>query len=91
MIAKDTLTPTPWAVICCFHGQVFMTGKEYSRQLSLPDSRWTCPICDRVCTWDDDNSAKYSHLGGSEQLTPNLEKLAQSWKKNHDFASEKSG
>lgn len=28
---------------------------------------------------------------GCEQLMPNLEKLAQSWKKNHDFASEKSG
>jgi hypothetical protein len=32
-----------------------------------------------------------NQVQGCEQLTPNLENLTQSWKNNHDFASEFSG
>lgn len=46
---------TPWAVLCAEHGRVFMTEDEYGRQLSRPDSRWTCPKCGEVSDFDDDN------------------------------------
>jgi hypothetical protein len=48
-------TPTPFAVICTAHGRQFMTSDEYGRQLSRPDSRWTCPKCGEIGQFDDDN------------------------------------
>lgn len=47
--------PTPWAVRCPEHGQVYLTSHEYRRQLARADVRWWCPICGLVCDWDDDN------------------------------------
>lgn len=61
-------SPTPWAIICDpvdMHGvgvmsggcgQVFLTRKEYLRQLSLPDARWVCPKCGASpVDFDDEN------------------------------------
>lgn len=49
---------TPWAIICPVHGQVFLSEKEYLRQLSKPDAKWTC-YCGEVSDWDDDNYEEY--------------------------------
>lgn len=53
--------PTPWAVRCwdCGQGEdcalVFLTRREYARQLGLPDACWFCPRCGRDAAFDDDN------------------------------------
>lgn len=46
--------PTPWAVLCPEHGQVFLAEAEYMRQLGNPNALWRCP-CGRTANWDDDN------------------------------------
>lgn len=55
---RQSSTPTPYAVICPTHGQVFLTETEYSQQLSRPNSLWKCP-CGEIGSWDDDNWEKY--------------------------------
>lgn len=45
---------TPYAVLCDDHGQQFLTEQQYSRQLSRPDSFWSCPRCGEYAYWDDD-------------------------------------
>jgi hypothetical protein len=54
---RESPTPTPWAVLCQAHGQVFLTEAEYDRQLMRPDSVWECPRagCSHFARWDDDN------------------------------------
>jgi len=51
-------TPSPFAVQC-WHGgrptKVYLTRAEYGRQLSRPDSMWTCPACGKDAFWDDAN------------------------------------
>lgn len=47
--------PTPWAVICAVHGQVYLTEDEYVKQLERPNSYWRCPRCNMTATWDDAN------------------------------------
>lgn len=42
----DRGKPSPYAVYCPIHGKAYLTEKEYTRQLSRPDDRWTCPIMD---------------------------------------------
>jgi hypothetical protein len=32
---------------------VFLTYKQYEYQLSRPDSKWECPMCGSVASWDD--------------------------------------
>lgn len=54
----ESPTPTPWAVECGEHGQVFLTEAEYSRQMANPDNNWTCPRCGADAGWDDDNYEK---------------------------------
>ena len=51
--------PTPYAVQCPEHGQVFMDHDEYMRQLCRPDSRWECPRCGELAWWDDENYERY--------------------------------
>jgi hypothetical protein len=53
--------PTPYAVICPTHGQVFLTHDEYINQMCKPDSLWKCPIDGMVCSFDDKN---YEHALG---------------------------
>lgn len=48
-------TKTPYAILCSTHEQVFLTSQEYDRQMKRPNSLWTCPICNEVAPWDDDN------------------------------------
>lgn len=50
--------PTPYAVNCknCMILR-FLTEAQYQRQLSKPDSLWTCPVCGEVAQWDDDCQA----------------------------------
>ena len=62
--------PTPWGVHCigvdigvgyqvCNSGNIiYLTKKEYSRQLSQANSVWKCPLCGRDAWWDDDNYSK---------------------------------
>jgi len=60
---------TAWRVVCPEHGPVFLTQREYQRQMSAFNSEWTCPawedgdptdpraagpgICGQLCRWDD--------------------------------------
>ena len=46
--------PTPWAVICCDHGRVFLSYHEYVRQMNRPDSVWICPACGDSAGFDDE-------------------------------------
>ncbi len=51
--------PTPWAIICRIHDQVFLTRGEYERQMDDPNALWKCPICGRSAIWDDTNYEAY--------------------------------
>ena len=54
---------TPWAIHCegpwdlpgHGHGLVYLTLKEYKRQMNAPDSLWKCPLCRYSADWDDGN------------------------------------
>jgi hypothetical protein len=48
-------TPTPWAVRCPNHGQVFLTHAEYVRQMYHADTLWLCPTCKEASWFDDAN------------------------------------
>ena len=50
---------TPYAIICEEHGQVFLTAKEYERQLMCPDRLWECPHCREAAAFDDENFERY--------------------------------
>lgn len=51
--------PTPYAIICSKDGQVFLSNDEYARQMSRPDSFWTCPKCGERASFDDDNYERF--------------------------------
>ena len=55
-VSKD---PTPYAVDCTNCGLVYMTEEFYSEQMMCPDSKWICPICGRISSWNDDNYESY--------------------------------
>lgn len=57
MNSRTSEAPTPWAVTCPTHGQVFLSREEYSRQLVAIDNPWTCPECEARADWDDENYA----------------------------------
>jgi hypothetical protein len=54
---------TPYAVHCqgpwdmpghgC--GLVYLTEKEYSRQMNAPSKTWRCPLCRYEADWSDAN------------------------------------
>ena len=48
-------TRTAYAIRCWTHGQVFLTYAEYMGQMSRPDSRWECPHCREMASFDDQN------------------------------------
>lgn len=52
---------TPYAILCktptC--GKVYLTEQEYLAQMSQPNLRWCCPVCDKVAEWDDETFEAY--------------------------------
>lgn len=65
---KVSKTPTPYAVRCRIHGQVFLTPAEYDYQMDNPDALWMCPICGHAASFDDDNyEARISQNNFGEQ------------------------
>lgn len=46
--------PTPWAVSCPNHGQIFLTQMEYDRQMDDKNIGWICP-CGQLADFDRDN------------------------------------
>ena len=50
---------TPYALICKNCGQVFLTAKEYERQLMQPNRLWECPMCREAAAFDDKNMEKH--------------------------------
>jgi len=56
MVSVD---PTPYAIICPTHKQVFLTHNEYVRQMEIPSARWKCPICQTISNWDDEPYEEY--------------------------------
>jgi hypothetical protein len=53
-------------VLCPDHGQSPLTFKEYVKQLSCPDSKWTCPICGKCAGFNDQH---FHELHGRSGLT----------------------
>lgn len=54
-MSGESPTPTRYAVICPLHRQVFLTKEEYDFQMWHADSKWICPRCYLVSSFDDDN------------------------------------
>lgn len=48
-------TRTAYAVNCSQDGQVFLTLREYLRQMHRPDAMWECPICGELAEFDARN------------------------------------
>jgi predicted RNA-binding Zn-ribbon protein involved in translation (DUF1610 family) len=51
-------TPTAYKIYCPDDGSIYLTQKEYDRQMSFDNASvgWTCPVCGRHdCGWDDNN------------------------------------
>lgn len=57
-------TPTQYAVHCtgsanppnctpCTSGPIYLTYREYMRQLCKPNDGWKCPKCGSWADWDD--------------------------------------
>jgi hypothetical protein len=59
--------PSPFAVICRTHGQVYITEDDYVKQLSMPDALWTCPECGGVAEFDDDNYEYWTEEGEPDE------------------------
>lgn len=53
--------PTPWAVRCLTHGQVYLTRRQYEYQLERIDRFWRCPYCGRISKFDFDNFEAHKH------------------------------
>ena len=64
---QRTTEDTPWAVQCLEHGKVVLSRKEYDKQMGRPDARWECPICLRVCMWDDDHEEEWYRKRKNDQ------------------------
>ena len=58
---KISNSHTPYAIICVKpeHGRIFLTTKEYNRQMNNPNDLWECPICNKEAMFDDVNFEKY--------------------------------
>lgn len=67
-LAGESKTPTGYAVNCPMDGLVYLTDAEYSRQMSRPDSSWSCPRCGRPADWDDATYELY--ISGLEDEAP---------------------
>jgi hypothetical protein len=60
----ESKTETGFAVYCrsgCNPGgeAIHLTEEEYTRQLSRPDARWSCPRCGEFAVWSDAIYEKY--------------------------------
>lgn len=54
-VREVSIFPTRYAVQCEGCGRVFLTEREFSRQVEHPTLKWECPRCGAVATWDDEN------------------------------------
>lgn len=61
----DANSDSVFGVICREHGKQGLTKDQYVKQLSRPDSLWTCPICSDNADWDDER-----YEAGLEALLP---------------------
>lgn len=52
---RMSLTPTPYRVACPTHGRVYLTAREYHRQMMKADEKWVCPDCGETADFDDEN------------------------------------
>ncbi|HUU95091.1 MAG TPA: hypothetical protein VM487_05075 [Phycisphaerae bacterium] len=52
---RISTVPTPYRVHCWTHGAIYLTEREYTRQMWNADSLWKCPDCGGSATWDDNN------------------------------------
>lgn len=43
-----------YGIICRMHGKQGLTRDDYMNQMYHPDSRWICPQCGDIASWDDD-------------------------------------
>jgi len=50
-----SIEPTPWAIRCFTHGQVFLTNHAYNQQMQREDAGWVCPLCGERAGFDDAN------------------------------------
>lgn len=55
---------------CC--GIQPLTYEEYMAQLARPNSKWSCPVCKGMASWDDDsletNPVQPEHYSGYEEF-----------------------
>lgn len=42
-----------YGVVCAVDGNVRLTPEQYREQMGSPGSKWQCPICGRIASWDD--------------------------------------
>jgi hypothetical protein len=73
----ESVKPTPYLVHCPIHGRVFLTSDEYDRQMSRPNSFWTCPRMDSdpkrfgLCGYDSEfDDANYEDAMDAEHECP---------------------
>jgi uncharacterized C2H2 Zn-finger protein len=59
--SRFSIERTPYSVVCSKNcGDIYLSEKEYIRQLNKPDARWECPKCNSVANWDDDNYESFT-------------------------------
>lgn len=63
-MSQVSTKPTPYLVECPSHGRVYLTVSEYTRQLSLGDEPWTCPLDGREAQFNEEN---YKQIMGVER------------------------
>jgi hypothetical protein len=66
---------TPYAVLCpgapgrgCLGGRQYLMEQEYDRQMSNPNSLWTCPNCGNISYWDYDNYEEHTFPSEQEEV-----------------------
>ncbi len=62
---------TPYAVTCyyerCKNGElIYLTNKEYMRQMRNAHNRWECPLCGGHASWNDDNYESFFEVDNKE-------------------------
>ena len=45
---------SPYAILCFYHGRVYLSDYEYNQQMQFADARWVCPLCGHIADFDDD-------------------------------------
>lgn len=62
--------PTPYAIICSIHKQVFLSSHEYNRQMRSANSLWVCPLCPEFQIGTQFDDANYDKA--NEQLEQDI-------------------